>query len=282
MAAHSQRAARWTVPHCERGRRGEKHPVLDFLFTYYSHSPAALGRWHPGHGVALAGDPPHRGWKGYRRGPDGVEVDPGLLAGRHGCLARYVDGLLRATAARPPAFGCFGLHEWAMVYRSDEVRHPAYPLRLPPAQIADLVESSGVRCTHFDAFRFFTPAARPLNVIQPTRETAAELEQGGCLHANMDLYKWAYKLSPFTPSELLLDCFELARDTRELDMRAAPYDLRSLGYSPIPIETEAGRAAYVANQRTIALRAAPLRQELITVVAGMLVHPSTAPADKLA
>ena len=46
----------------------------------------------------------------------------------------------------------------------------------------------------------------------------------------MDLYKWAYKLSPATPGELVADCFELAADIRELDMRASPYDLRDHGY----------------------------------------------------
>ena len=30
----------------------------------------------------------------------------------------------------------------------------------------------------------------------------------------MDLYKWAYKLSPLVPSELVADCFELAREIR--------------------------------------------------------------------
>ena len=58
----------------------------------------------------------------------------------------------------------------------------------------------------------------------------------------MDLYKWAYKLAPATPGELLADCFALAADVRELDMRASPYDLADLGYAPVPIETPAGRA----------------------------------------
>ena len=65
-----------------------------------------------------------------------------------------------------------------------------------PAGTAEVVEDNRVRCSHFDAFRFFTAPARPLNLLAPTRETQHELEQPGCLHANMDLYKWAYKLSP--------------------------------------------------------------------------------------
>lgn len=78
-----------------------------------------------------------------------------------------------------------------------------------------------------------------------------------------DLYKWAYKLAPVTPSELMADCFALAVEVRELDMRASPYDLTDLGYSPVPIETPAGRAEYVRAQSVFADRAAPLRQRLV-------------------
>jgi hypothetical protein len=138
-------------------------------------------------------------------------------------------------------------------------------LRLGAAGTDRVVESHKISCTHFDAFRFFTTPARPLNVLQPTRESQPALEQGGCLHANMDLYKWAAKLVPFTPSALLLDCFELARDIRTLDMRASPYDLAPLGYEPIRIETSTGKAEYTATQRTFADRARPLRRQLVTL-----------------
>jgi hypothetical protein len=80
----------------------------------------------------------------------------------------------------------------------------------------------------------------------------------------MDLYKWAYKLSPWVPAELVVDCFELARRIRELDMRASPYDLRSLGYEPVPVETAEGRATYQALQRGFAAEAAALRGRLLT------------------
>jgi hypothetical protein len=150
-----------------------------------------------------------------------------------------------------------------MVYRTSDVRHQAWPLRLGAEGTDRVVESHKIGCSHFDAFRFFTSAARPLNVLQPTREAQPLLEQGGCLHANMDLYKWACKLMPFTPSSLVLDCFELARDIRTLDMRASPYDLSGLGYSPVAIETPAGKAEYAAAQRAFAARARPLRQRLV-------------------
>ena len=79
----------------------------------------------------------------------------------------------------------------------------------------------------------------------------------------MDLYKHAYRLSPLVSSELVADCFELARDIRVLDMRASPYDLSALGYSPVRVETVAGKQAYVAAQRDFAERGAPLRRRLL-------------------
>jgi hypothetical protein len=157
------------------------------------------------------------------------------------------------------------MHEWAMVYRQDpsQTRHNLMPLRLGAAGTADLVEELKVRCSHFDAFRFFTPAARPLNQLQPTRETQAENEQPGCLHANMDVYRWAYKLSPLVPSELVVDCFELAAQIRLLDMKASPYDLGAMDIEPLPMETPEGRAEYARLQRDFSARAALLRAELI-------------------
>ena len=79
----------------------------------------------------------------------------------------------------------------------------------------------------------------------------------------MDLYKHAFRLSPLVPSELVADCFALAWDIRELDMRASPHDLADLGYEPVRIETAEGRTEYVARQRAFAERAAPLRQRLV-------------------
>jgi len=162
-----------------------------------------------------------------------------------------------------------------MVYRQtpDEVRHNAWPLRFAATELAHIVETSALCCSHFDAFRFFTSPARPLNKLQPTRTDTAQLEQRGCLHANMDLYKWAFKLAPFTPSELIADCFELARDIREVDMRASPYDLRALGFEPIAIETPTGRADYERHQREFAARGEPLRSRLIALCERLLAPP---------
>lgn len=271
-ASHEARVSAWLAPHRERARRGEAHPVEDFLFTYYSYRPAQLRRWHPGAGIALGGDPPHRRWSGYVSSSAGVSVDLTPLRGRRADALRHIDRLLRATAGRAPSFGCFGLHEWAMVYRQEpsEVRHADHPLRFDRQTVAAVVESLPLRCTHFDAFRFFTPAARPRNALTPTRAETSALEQGGCLHTNMDLYKWAYKLSPFTPSELVADCFALAREIRTLDMRASPYDLAALGYPPVRVEEPAGRAEYIQSQQAFAERAAVLRSRLLDLTGTLL------------
>ncbi|MCA1655350.1 MAG: PLP-dependent aminotransferase family protein [Pseudonocardiaceae bacterium] len=242
--------------------------VLDFLFTYYSHRPARLLRWHPGPGVALVGAAEYLRWPAYRTTGDGVELGP--LPDARRPTVEFVHGLLTATAAREPRLGCFGLHEWAMVYRARDVRHEDWRLRLGGAGTDAVVESLPLRCTHFDAFRFFTPAARPRNLVRPRRSDQVTLEQPGCLHAGMDLYKWAYKLDPFAPATLVADCFELALDIRGLDMRASPYDLTALGYAPVRIETAPGRAAYRREQAEFTERARPLRARLIALCEELL------------
>jgi len=269
QAAHETRVQAWLGPHQARSARGEKHPVYDFLFSYYAFRPAWLRRWHPGPDVVLTGDAAREFLRrpGYRATAEGVMVDPATLRPSRREFVAWLRDLLAAMRERPPFFGCFGLHEWAMVYRQtpDEVRHHGWPLRFPREALARIVEGQALCCTHFDAFRFFTPPARSLNRVQPARDTVSEHEQRGCLHANMDLYKWAFKLAPFTPGELVADCFELARDIREMDMRASPYDLAALGFSPIAIETAAGREEYERAQRGFTARGEPLRERLIAL-----------------
>ena len=265
--AHEARVDAWVQPHLARRKRREAHPVEDFLFTYYANRPASLRRWHAGFGAGLAGadGASYAELKGYAElapGVVGVTVDH-VRSQR--TLLSTLHRLLRATARRPAQFGCFGMHEWALVYRLDQeaVRHPAWPLRLGERGTDEVVESHRIACSHFDAFRFFTDAARPRNLLQPGRDDREDFEQPGCLHAGMDLYKHAFRLSPMVPSELVADCFELARDIRVLDMRASPYDLSELGYSPVAVETPEGKQQYVEGQRRFAERAAPLRTRLI-------------------
>lgn len=265
-ADHRRRADALTQAHRDRAARGEKHPVWDFLFTYYSYRPSLLRRWHPGAGVELAdGAGTERAdWRWYAPGsaPGALRPDAAAFAREKPALAALIERMLRATARRPAQFGCFGLHEWAMVYREEEHRHPV-PLRLGRAGTDAVVEAHELRCTHFDAFRFFTPGAVPRNRSMLTRDDQPLREQPGCLHAGMDVYKWAVKLGPLVPGELMLDAFELARDIRLLDMEAAPYDLSAWGVRPVRIETPEGKAEYVRRQREFAERGNALRAEVL-------------------
>lgn len=268
-ARHHERADALTAAHRARASRGEKHPIDDFLFTYYSYKPAVMRRWHPGVGMELAGaqDFPRAQWRWYRPGTAdrSVVFDLEVFREERGLMADQARRVLTATAGRSAGFGCFGLHEWAMVYRQSDRRHDV-PLRLGQDGTDAVVDAHELRCTHFDAFRFFTDDAVPRNRQLLSRESQVAFEQPGCLHAGMDLYKWAVKLGPLVPGNLLLDAFELARDIRQLDMEASPYDLRSWGAEPVPIETVDGKAEYVRRQRGFTERSMAVRQRLLAVL----------------
>jgi hypothetical protein len=219
-------------------------------------------------GVALEWDEGHSfTGKFYVQEHDAIHAEPQLLTEKERQRLAWISALLEATRDRAPNFACHGLHEWAMVYRGRDVRHEkTLKLRLSQAEIDAVVEARAICCSHHDAFRFFAKEARPLNHLQPDLETRILLEQPGCIHANMDLYKWAAKAMPWTGSDLLLDCFELAADLRDLDMRASPYDLTDWGRDPVCIETAEGRRVYENEQRQLAARAQPLRGRLIAVI----------------
>lgn len=261
-AAHEARVDELVGDHLARRRDGVKHPVHDFLFIYYSFLPAQLRRWSPGFGVVCLA-PSQDASAGTRPTPPDEVTSADVTDKRP--LLESTHELLVATAGRAANFGCFGMHEWAMVYRltEDQTRHPAHPLRLGPTGTDNVVDAHRIGCSHFDAYRFFTTPARPLNTLSPGSHDRPAFEQPACLHAGMDLYKHAFRLSPLTASELVVDCFELARDIRVLDMRASPYDLSALGYDPVRVETPEGKQEYVAAQRDFAERGAPLRTRLI-------------------
>lgn len=272
--AHAAHVDAWSEG--RRTRHGTRHPVDDFLWEYYSFRPGHLRRWHPGIGVALESSPEHATWPHYTTvtaasGVRFTHADADSLGDRRHAF-EWIRELLQRTLDRPPTHACFGLHEWAMVYglEQHQVRHEQAPLRLSPSEIRQVVDDAQLRCTHYDAFRHYTPAALPLNVIRPTRETQQDLEQPGCLHANMDVYKWCYKLTPFVSSELTLAAFELARDIRQLDAQAAPYDLTAWDLPPVPVETADGRAEFVRQQREFTARANVLRLQLIEQIDAVL------------
>ncbi|WP_061962505.1 hypothetical protein [Demequina flava] len=271
-SAHAERANALTAGQRERSPSGKRHAVEDFLFDYYSTKPRHIRRWHPGLGVGLERADAHAGYRWFATDDNGVtRLDVAAFAADRGDTVAYIRRLLAATAGRRPVLGCFGMHEWAMVYQADETdRRHGLPLRLGRDGTDAVVESHDLVCTHFDAFRFFTPQAVPLNEHALTRETQPAMDQPGCLHATMDLFKWSMKLGPAVPGEVLLDCFELARDVRRVDMQASPYDVSSYGLDAIAVETPEGKREYALLQREFAQRAEPLRAQLIEICDAVL------------
>ena len=279
--AHLERVRRWTVPHKERRSRGEPHPVYDFLFQYYTYSPGKLEAWHPAGGEVLADSPEARERFRpplYRADGRLIRHDLSVLRDKDLDRLRVVSNMLVATHRRRPNFGCYGVHEWAMVYGGDDVRHDETArLRLPQKEVDEFVEHRPVVCTHFDAFRFFAPRAKPLNRMELEWSTRQEVEQPGCVHANMDLYRWAYGAMPWVGSDLLWQSFDLATELRVLDMQASPYDLRSFGLEPVRVETHHGRVDYRLRQRELSERARVLRAKLIDALKEILAVPYPSP-----
>lgn len=255
------------------------HPIFNFIFQYYFIEKRILLRWTPGPGVLVRGAAPvepllwqGRGWQAHA---DGGHYDVRQLhSGKPGRLngLRRAREILRRTAERAAHLNCYGMHEWAMLYQPDgegaPPRHQQLPLRLEQAALNRVVAETPIACTHFDAYRFFAPSAVALNTARPTRQQQAEHEQPGCVHASMDLFKYAAKLHPHLPSSLLADTLELAIAARVLDMRASPYDLRAVdtpGFDlrAVRVETAEGRREYQLEQAAVARRAAPLRRQLL-------------------
>ena len=278
----------------------KKDPVTNFLLYYYLLKPKQLQRWSPGAGVVLedVGDaaPEEHGWNpiGLRLEGGRAWYDPRLCPEERVPRLRWARDLLAATERRAPLLNCYGLHEWAMLYHpegSDAAtsRHQALPLRVSQARLNEIVEEGGaLRCTHGDAVRFFSSAAVPLLASHgegggcgvPCRSNQIAVEQPGCVHATMDLFKWATKLSPFVPSSTVLEALDLAIEARVVDMRASPYDLSAPGgansvafdRAPIFIETEEGRQEYQAEQLRLFHAAQPLRRRLVEHYDAFLRH----------
>lgn len=271
-ADHRDAIQKITAPIRARKSRHEKHPVYDFLHTYYSFSMGRLERWHPGVGMTLEDSPELKfSENSYRRENGAVWIDPEKLTTKGRERLRWIHALLTLTQSRPPNFACHGLHEWAMVYSGADARHrECVPLRLSQSEIDDLVSSRPICCSHFDAFRFFAPDAISLNRLTPTLLTREENEQPGCIHANMDLYKWAYKSSPWISSDLLREALYFAIEAREIDMRASPYDLSDYGYEAIAIETTDGRREYEKEQNHLYRKGLALRSDLIKALESVL------------
>lgn len=274
-----------------------QHPIYNFLHTYYRYSTQDLLYYSPGLDVEMEtselSDPQGAGRYLNRKYLLNNEIHgtsrysasalPAAAEGRFGwiSLSRTRDVLL-SSSQKQAFYGCYGLHEWAMLYsgnapRSNSIGEGDQSQQLPRHQqqlqlrvsqntIDKMVHSGYLRCTHFDAFRFFHPNAQPLNVINPlTRDNQVNYEQPGCVHANMDLFKYAFRLYPFVSSLLLRQTMAVALQARIIDMRASPYDVSAFEHcsEPLCVETDAGRKQYAQEQEKLAEAARPLRLQLL-------------------
>lgn len=266
-ASHRLALNPWVSDRLSRANLDIPHPVYDFLFTYYSFPPARLLRWSPGVDSPVASDNVSTlDWSTYyKKHALGWVIPRDSFPSHRKNYLNWAARYLTETGERPPFFGCFGLHEWAMLYKAPSPRHKAVPLRVSPNDIETVVDSLQLRCTHYDAFRFFTPSARPLNRNNLTRITTTQHDQPACIHASMDLYRFAYKIAPFCPSSILQEAFLLAVKARTIDMQASPYDLSEYGLKAIAIETPSGREAYIEHQRDLFRLAKPIRDKLLSV-----------------
>ena len=269
-----------------------RHAVFNFLHDYYNIRGAKgtrrLGRWSSGLAQVTLQGATAVDIKTGTLSPVGCEVtSEGVYydAQKHFLSAdpsaatpfMWYHSLLSATARAEPILHCYNLHEWAMQYWPEGAAPPpsrhyqeeTMPLRVTQEVINNVIQTQGVRCTHVDALRFFAPAAGPLNHHGASieREAQLRLEQPGCVHAHMDLFKISLRLAPWLPAELSADALELALSARRLDVAASPYDASKFGIVPILIETEAGRVEFRRRQTELMARAAPLRANLFS---GML------------
>ena len=135
----------------------------------------------------------------------------GVPAGVHRLLraARVGDGLpARASTGTPCRCGSGQAGTDAVV--------EAHPMRVHALRRLPLLHAGRRR--------------RATGCSPPARRSRSWSSRAACTR-RWTCHKWAGKLGPAVPGELALDCFELARDIRVLDMRASPYDLRAYGHA---------------------------------------------------
>lgn len=291
----------------------KNNPIYNFLHTYYRYSASDLMLYSPGMYVTLldiadkSNDCIHKKFLQLQQNPSistdshsgtyVIKGDDSVADGRYGWikLSRNRD-ILFNTINSKPNYNCYGLHEWAMLYSTSgngssgdqRDRHQStLELRVNQSVINHVVETSKLTCTHFDAFRFFHTKAQSYNTITPlTRSNQIEHEQPACIHACMDLFKYAYELHPLINSRLLQQALRIALKARLLDMAASPYLVKdyivehddmlvgsSISSSGcIPIETAEGRKEYVILQENLYKESQVIRKELYQTYCNVLNH----------
>ena len=228
-------------------RHGVKHPVEDFLFTYYSHRPGAAAPLAPGRGRRADRRRPAELGRDYRATPRRRRRStPRRYARGAATRSRWIRDLLaahRRAARRTWAASACTSGRWSTGrprrrYGTTPGRCACRPRRtaagrrgarraVQPLRRVPLLHRAGPAAQR--AAR--RPGSRSTSSSSPAACTPTWTSTSGRTSSP----RWS-------PSELVADCFALARDIRALDMRASPYDLAALGYEPVRVETPEGRA----------------------------------------
>ena len=276
QAAHQARVDALTSGPPGQGRRADPAPgrglPVHLLLVAAGAAPALVpgrrGRAGRCRGPAWTGDstgdcrPPAADRSGGAPPVDGgplVTVDLATFRQARGSQLAFTARLLGATAAAPGQFGCFGLHEWAMVFRQDDGRVVTRTGRSGWARPAPTRSCGSTRSGAPTTTRSGSSPRRPgrSTPLQPDRDSQVQMEQPGCLHASMDVYKWAYKLIPMVPSSSAAGRLRAGQvDPRAGHARVAVRPDRARIPTRVRIETPTGKAEYVAAQREFA-RAGP-------------------------
>ena len=157
-----------STPSSPYPRLDPSNPIYNFLISYYGFSGSKgvgrLCRYSPGPDVP------------FNTGElDGMNVpytrryltsssshselsyyDSSQMKNRSGLSWNL--NLLKCTRSNTPVLNCYGLHEWAMLYRpaSDDVGSSyqgGLPLRVDLSVVEEVVDKGGLKCTHIDAIR---------------------------------------------------------------------------------------------------------------------------------
>src|SRR5699024_7067416 len=118
---HHHRTGKIIDPYLQQKNHHHKDPVIDFLFEYYAFRPSHLKRWSPGFGVMLedADQDNTPDISELSVTEDGAFLNPDYFPDKRKRAARWILELLEKSLHKKPSFGCFGMHEWAMVYKAD-------------------------------------------------------------------------------------------------------------------------------------------------------------------
>ena len=108
--AHHSTVEALTTEARHRKAAGVRHPIEDFMWTYYSQRPTQFLKWHPGAAAALEDAEEFADERGYAVTDGTARVSAEFIETRREALQWMLD-LQTSLFEREPRFGCFGLHE---------------------------------------------------------------------------------------------------------------------------------------------------------------------------